>query len=310
MTLSLFAQTSLTQGDIALLGYNARNGDFAFLFTKEIVSGTAITFTNKGWKDTGGWRVKSNGDPLTGDANLIWTADKTYAIGDVIVINGTDSFNGDGTTGTGVITGDALTFQIAGDYIYCYQGAEPTTNSDVSRFVTMLGMNGNLTSGGAGGTSRSNGDLPSSLTIGSDCLIIVPEKDNAVYQGMLENGTSTDLKTNIFDKSKWASRNGTNAIPTPYSLKLYENSGDIGVSGILTVADEKLTTTIYPTIVDAYIKIETSVDLLAITLFDLTGAVVKTSKESLIHVSSLPSGVYFISVETKLGITTKKIIKR
>ena len=57
------AGTTLTTGDIAFVRYNADTSpdDFSFVLLKAIVSGTEITFTDKGWLSSGGFRGRCFG---------------------------------------------------------------------------------------------------------------------------------------------------------------------------------------------------------------------------------------------------------
>jgi len=46
-----------------------------------------------------------------------------------------------------------------------------------------------------------------------------------------------------------------------------------------------------------------------VTVFDLTGRTVKTTRQSLVNVNSLSMGVYLLKVETHQGTVTKKFVK-
>lgn len=325
LCLNNYGQTALEAGDVAFVGSNTRGRQFAFILLKDIETNTKISFTNKGWKDTGGWRVTAGGDPLNGDATVTWTADSAYKVGAIITINELNSINGDGTAGTGGIEGEALTFLLQGDNIYCYQGEEPVDNNDVDRFITVIGMNvanGGFSTNGAGATNRSNGDLPSNLIYGDNVedrnvVLIKPERDNAVYKGDIDGLEADALRDNINNSENWESINGTNTDAKSYDLRLSGFSGDIGAPGSTgsTLTSELNefynTISVNPNPVNDILNIELGLSskLLKASLYNVVGKEVISFKSRTLNMTGIPNGVYLLNIETDKTRIVKKIIK-
>ncbi|WP_345262934.1 hypothetical protein [Nibrella viscosa] len=100
---SLYAQTSLSTGNLVFVGYNTSddqvngnvsNEKFSFVLLKDVAAGTKIYFTDYGWLTGGGFQKKwvagpENGGSGTGsktDAIISWTASTSVAAGTQIVI--------------------------------------------------------------------------------------------------------------------------------------------------------------------------------------------------------------------------------
>ena len=94
--------TTLTAGDIAIIGFNFDNNDeFSFVLLRDIESGTAINFTDKGWLSTNTFR--------SGEGTYTWTASSNLTAGTVLKITSTD------------LTGSNVSLDSAGDQITAYQ---------------------------------------------------------------------------------------------------------------------------------------------------------------------------------------------
>jgi hypothetical protein len=92
----------------------------------------------------------------------------------------------------------------------------------------------------------------------------------------------------------------------------------IRIKSEVTTTENKIvpatnTVTIYPTIAKSNISIISSIDVNAVTIINNIGNIVLSINEPItnkIDISSLATGIYFVSVSTKNGSTiTKKIIK-
>ncbi len=58
----LYSQTTLSAGDIAIVGVNTDNPDeFAFVLLTDVTTGTSIRFTDDGWFSAGGFRSGEGG---------------------------------------------------------------------------------------------------------------------------------------------------------------------------------------------------------------------------------------------------------
>lgn len=164
--------TTLTAGDVAIIGYNADDPDqFAFVLLVNISIGTQINFTDNGWLSSGGFR--------TGEGTLTWIASTDLCAGTII------------DPGVG-----SMQFAAAGDQVLAYQG---TTVSPT--FIYALNNEG----AGVWQADAANSNtsaLPTGLTNGTTAVAL-NEIDNAVYNGTLTSGTRATLLSAISNKANW-----------------------------------------------------------------------------------------------------------
>src|SRR5262245_28895850 len=72
------APTTLTAGDIAIIGFNFDDPDeFAFVLMVNVGSGTQINFTDNGWRNNNTFR--------TGEGTFTWTAGTDLTAGTIVV---------------------------------------------------------------------------------------------------------------------------------------------------------------------------------------------------------------------------------
>lgn len=99
------APTTLTAGDIAIIGFNFDNPDqMAFVLLVNVGSGTQINFTDNGWRSTNVFR--------TGEGTFTWTAATDLAAGTIVV----PSVSG-------------VSFATTGDQVLAYQGTSSNTSA-------------------------------------------------------------------------------------------------------------------------------------------------------------------------------------
>jgi len=69
---------------------------------------------------------------------------------------------------------------------------------------------------------------------------------------------------------------------------------------------------IYPNPVSDQLSINNKLTIYKISITDVSGRLVMTIKEniSVINVTNLPSGVYFIKIDTDIGSVTSKFVKQ
>ncbi len=135
----LMAQTTLSAGDIAFVGFNGvddqstgnnSNDKFSFVLLKSVTANTRIFFTDFGWLTGGGFQTVS---PTTGvgskdDGIISWTASTSLAAGTQVVIQ--SKYNLSASTGTvaGIEQIPGKTFYMnigdpGADNIFAYQAA-------------------------------------------------------------------------------------------------------------------------------------------------------------------------------------------
>ena len=179
ITSSLFSQTTLSAGDIAILQYNADGSPevIKFLALAPMESGTIINFTDNGWKSDNTFRSNEGVD--------IWTAPSNIACGDVITFTFTN-----------------IALGTNGDQILAYQGdaISPT-------FIFAINSQGSAT----WQTTANNGQssaLPTGLTNGTSAIAIT-EIDNAKYDSSTLSGTKSAILGAICSNANWGGSNTT-----------------------------------------------------------------------------------------------------
>jgi endonuclease I len=164
------AQTILTTGDIAIIGYNMDNADLVkFVALVDIAAGTQIKFTDNGW----------NGTALTtNEGTDTWTAATNYTKGTVLTHNAVN-----------------MALSTSGDQVFAYQGAA-TAPTFIFGLSTKSWVSGSI----SGSTSRK----PAALTNGSTALAFSTERDNGKYNVVTNSGDKATLLTAIANASNWA----------------------------------------------------------------------------------------------------------
>lgn len=308
------AQTTLTAGDIAIVGMDADNDECAFMLLKDIDASTKITISNRSWKGSNdGWTGSYGIDDV-----WTWTSGAAFSVGDIFTLtsNGTvyrvDS-GAQTTVGTtvqevgtdndfDVVNGEsALIYQVYGTF------AEPTSGSSTA---WICGINRNAGWGANGGGGNRYCQLPTpALTNGTNAVAVSPYlTDNSIYTGTITGGSASGLRNSINTVGNWS----TSA--APYRMWSFEdsdgaNTGQIGVAGTLnTDSLDAASVNVSPNPVADVANIS-GADVISATVTSISGATVKTSNGNAIDMSDLASGIYIITVETANGTVSKKIVK-
>lgn len=165
----LWSQTTLTPGDIAIIGFNGDDPDvIRFVNLVNISAGTQFRITDNAW----------NGSALaTSEGTDLWTAATAFPAGTV------HSF-----------TPSTVSLGTTGDQIFVYQG---TPAAPV--FIFGLSSNPWVT----GSVNTTNSRRPSSLTVGSTALAFSTERDNGAYTIVTNNAPKATLLTSIANQSNW-----------------------------------------------------------------------------------------------------------
>ena len=206
--LTSLAQTTLTVGDIAIIGFNTDDPDqFLFVPLVDLSAGTQIKFTDNGW----------NGSALTtNEGTFTWTASSAINKGTIVSVNPT-----------------AIAFGTSGDQIFAYQGA---ANAPV--FIFGLTTNNWVT----GNISASTSRRPSALSVGSTAIAFSNEIDNGFYNQVSNTGTKAQHLANIANVSKWTrSNNRYSSFPSwtftfdgAVNLEPAANPSNLVFSGVTT----------------------------------------------------------------------------
>ncbi|MGG1920852.1 T9SS type A sorting domain-containing protein [Chryseobacterium sp. NRRL B-14798] len=128
------------------------------------------------------------------------------------------------------------------------------------------------------------------LRTSDDGLSLLPNSV-AVNYGMLTDAPSDDIR-------------GTARMGNP-DAGAYELMGNLGVAE-LPIHDFK----IYPNPTKDILNIETNNKILKVEVFNLSGQLIITTKESKIDISAFLPGIYILNVKTESKIITEKFVKK
>lgn len=179
-TESIFCQTTLTAGDIAIIQYNSDNSIgtpelIKFITFKYLEAGTVINFTDHGWKNNNTFRNT--------EGIVAWMANRDFVCGEIITMEMPSTSSIDFTLTT-IDSGFALSSN--GDQILVFQGDVFNPN-----FIFAINNEGNGV-WQASATNSNTSSLPSTLTNGTNSVAL-QEVDNVIYSGPLSGSRSTIL---------------------------------------------------------------------------------------------------------------------
>ncbi len=185
------AGTTLTAGDIAIIGFNMDDPDqFSFVLLTHVSPWTTINFTDRGWLAAGGFR----NDPPD-ESTDYWTAPTGLCAGTVITL-----------------TANNMVLDNGGDQIIAYQGtdASPTLIYALNDEGAAVWQ--------ANATNANNSALPTGLVNGTTAVAL-NEIDNAIYTGTT-TGTRAALLAAIGTPGNWSGSNATRqTMPTgPFTV--------------------------------------------------------------------------------------------
>ena len=182
---TLSAPTSLSAGDIVIVGFNMDDPDeFAFVPLVGLTSGTEIKFTDNGWLAAGGFRATVD--------KITYTAPSNIAPGTVIHYNSEQP---------DFIRSGSFSLSTSGDQILVYIG-------DESAPTFLYALN----SEGAGvwqsdATNSNTSAIPIGLTNGLTSIAL-DEIDNAKYNGEIDVSLPQFLSL-VSNKNNWSGSNAT-----------------------------------------------------------------------------------------------------
>ena len=213
--------TTLTLGDIAILGFNSNTPDgFAFVTWVELAPNTVIKFTDNGFLSSNSATSASNG--RGGENFVTWTNNSSSVIpaGTVItIIDGTPA-----TTSQGSISQTLNGISNNGDQIFAYQGAGNGTTTSNSDFGTnsnpstftgtiLFGLNFGSSWMSTGTALANTSYRPSELasTYGSIALT-TSSTSRGQYTGARSGLTLPQLKAAVVDPANWTTATSAGVI--------------------------------------------------------------------------------------------------
>ncbi|ACJ00497.1 conserved hypothetical protein [Rhodospirillum centenum SW] len=227
------AATTLSPGDIAIIGANMDTGTyantFAFVVLRDIGSGTAIHFTDAGIDSNGVFTVNASNE-----GHMTWTTPSDIAAGSVFMVTGSTSGTatmtdeaGNAVTGvSGSIGGTSGTWNSNGDQVFVYQGTAGTVSGATFIFAFNSGQTAsNYPSNGSWATSDNTDQRVSYAPPGLDAKYQVVLTGTAVtgstvggipygYDNLRYSGTTTgdaaSLLAAITDRTNWIGTDAAN----------------------------------------------------------------------------------------------------
>lgn len=201
--------TTLTVGDLALIGYSADTAgkSFSFVLLQAVDAGTVISFTDNGWFAAGGFRA--------GEGVYTYTAPVGgAAAGAVITVTG--------------LTG-SLNPSTSGDQFIAYQGSGA---SATPLFALDFADNNATYAGDA--TNSNTSAIPTGLAAGSTALAF--GLDNGAYVGTT-SGTKAEILSAIANSANWSL---DDANPVAYKTGFTVTDGGVPTANV-SISDVSVT---------------------------------------------------------------------
>ena len=168
-TLVAISQTTLTPGDIAVIGFNGDDPDvIRFVNLVNVAAGTQVKITDNAWTGTA---------LATAEGTDTWTAATDFPAGTVHTF-----------------TPVTVALGTTGDQILLYQGT-----STAPTFVFAVSSRSWVT----GSTSTTTSRVPAGLTNGTNALAFSTERDNGAYTIVTNNAPKATLLTSICNQNNW-----------------------------------------------------------------------------------------------------------
>lgn len=202
--------TTLTAGDLALIGYSADTAgkSFSFVLLQAVEAGTTIGFTDNGWLAAGGFR--------SGEGVYTYTAPAGgAAAGTVITVTG--------------LTG-SLNPSTSGDQIIAFQGA---LGPSATPLFALDFADGNATFAGDA-TNSNTSAIPTGLAAGATALAF--SADNGAYVGTT-TGTKAEILSAIASSANWTLDDG---VPVAYKTGFTVTDGGTPSANV-SISDVTLT---------------------------------------------------------------------
>jgi hypothetical protein len=219
------AQTTLIQGDVSLVGFNANGSPkaYAFVVWKTVDIGTVIKITDNGFNGPG-LASTTAGAYRNAEQTAVWTANAQLAPGSVINISGNtantgtvQTYNANGTNATSIQLGNAT-----GDQLFIFQGTTPPASTTSTFAATLLfGMSYQSVSGEPGwittGTTASNNSYRPTDLKDSNHIYVSGNANGGQYNGARTGMTVAEYRAAVADFSRWTLATGSSAT-TPLSV--------------------------------------------------------------------------------------------
>ena len=210
------AQTSLSIGDISIVGFNSNGTDnFSFVMWKDVAAGTVIKFTDNGFLSSA--PAAQAGNARGGESFVLWTSTQSTPAGTVIKIEGLSASLGVASAGSSSGLGGISN---AGDQLFVYQGVGTGANPDFASNATSTTFSGrplfllNFKSAFASGSSVASTNLtflPSDLNVTNGYINFPASTVVAAHYTGLRSGQASlaDYRTRVNDPGNWSTSSGS-----------------------------------------------------------------------------------------------------
>ncbi|MCU0324868.1 MAG: YDG domain-containing protein [Spirosomaceae bacterium] len=242
-----FGQTTLSVGDVSIIGFNSNTPDnFAFVTWVNLAPNTVIKFTDNGFLSSNSATSTNNG--RGGENFVTWTnsSGATILAGTVIKIeNGTGNV---GTASIGTVNQTLSGISNGGDQIFAYQGVgtgTSTSNSDFGSNANPTTFTGTILFGltfpntwlSSGSATSNTSYLPLELNVPNGNIVITPSATGGQYTGSRTNQTTMSAyRSLVNNSSNWTvstSTGLTNLNTTAFTLAI----PTISTTGTLTAVN-------------------------------------------------------------------------
>jgi hypothetical protein len=213
------AQTSLSIGDVSIVGFNSNGTDnFSFVLWKDVAAGTVIKFTDNGFLSNA--PSSQLGNARGGENFVLWTSAQSVAAGTVIKIQGLTANLGVASAGSPAgLTG----ISSSGDQLLVYQGGGTGAYPDFSTNLNPATFSGtalfllNFREAFAAGStvvSTSVTFLPSDLNVPNGYINFPVSTVVAAHYTGLRSGLASllDYRARVNDPAHWTTATGSNVI--------------------------------------------------------------------------------------------------
>lgn len=204
-----FAQTILSVGDIAVIGFKTNNNtdggnDAIKLVTlTDLQCNTTFIVTDNNWRNSSpiGWACDDDEFGLLITCNTAIAAGSIFYF-DVSASGGTASCSGGTITKTAIGNpwGTDYGLSSGGDNIYILQG---TRTAPVFIFAI---KNGSFSNNSC--TNKDQAGLPSGLTLGTNAVAMTSSQNQWHFNCVVNNGTKASIKTAICNSANWTNSSG------------------------------------------------------------------------------------------------------
>ncbi len=187
------AQTTLTAGDIVVLGFNTDdvypNQRWAFMTMRNLAANTIINFTDAGYDGTSAFRVSS-----VNEGHMQWTTPGAVLKGTIIYATNT-KINGSTANVTGQLGGTAAYLSTGGDQIIVYQGTLGTATG--ATFIYAINT-GQTTAYPTDGSWMTTG-----VTVGDSYSYIPPGLNSTTTATLTSNALNFSHGTGAFGAANY-----------------------------------------------------------------------------------------------------------